>query len=202
MPFSKDVAAKLLSQLITERALDSKAHVVGFSFGAHIAIELASKYPECVDSVFVSGYEVFSVSPQTFMAAGQVERRLTSVIPQSVIKWLMDGTDLMEPPFPPSQPLRLAIAETMCIKDDEWPSPWPAKTLIVAAGKAGFLPTADHPHDAVRLRDIGRELNGETQAVTHPKMRHPWNRQAPELCARAVRQWIEGGVVADGFVDL
>ena len=201
-PLSKENGAKLLSELISERTVDGKAHVVGFSYGAHIAIELAFKYPDCVESVFVSGYEIYNVSPQTFMTVGGLESRLESLVPRGVIRWLMDGTDLPKPAFAPSQSLRLAIAETMCIKDDQWPSPWPARTLIVAAGKAGLLPTADHPHDARRLRDIGRKANEETKAVTHPDMRHPWNRQAPELFAKAVRKWIEERVTTKGFVEL
>lgn len=201
-PFSKEHGARLLSQLIRERAAAGKAHVVGFSFGAHIAIELASKFPECVESVFVSGFEVYNVSPQTFVTVGSFESRLTSLVPRGLIKWLMDGTDLPTPQFQPSQDLRLAIAETMCIRDDEWPSPWQARTLIVAAGKSGLLPTADHPHDARKLRDTGREGNEETKAVTHPKMRHPWIWQAPELFAKAVRRWVEEAEVEEGFVSL
>jgi pimeloyl-ACP methyl ester carboxylesterase len=201
-PFSKELAAKLLADLISERTLDGRAHVVSFSLGAHVAIELASKYPDCVNSVFVSGYEVYDVAPQTLAAGMKVNDRLSTMMPRRLAKWLMDGTDVATSPFPPSQSLRLAVAETVCIKDGEWPSPWKARTLVVAAGKAGLLPTADHPHDAVRLRDIGRKGNEETKAATHPKMRHPWNRQAPELFANAVRKWFEEGLVTDGFVEL
>ena len=201
-PFSKELAAKLLADLISERTLDGRAYVVGFSLGAHVAIELASKFPDCINSVLVSGYEVYGVAPQTLAAGMQLDGRLNSIMPRRFVKWLMDGTDLAAPPFEPSQSLRLAVAETLCLKDDEWPSPWKARSLIVAAGKAGLLPTADHPRDAIKLRNIGREANEQTKAVTHPRMRHPWNRQAPELCAMAVRKWFEDGLIADGFVEL
>jgi hypothetical protein len=167
-----------------------------------VAIELACKYPDCVNSVFVSGYEVYKVSPQKLMAGMQLDNRLSSLLPRGMVRWLLDGTELAAPPFAPSHSLRLAVAETLCIKDVEWTAPWRAKTLIVAAGKRGILPTADHPHDALRLRNIGRKGNEESRAVTHPNMRHPWNRQAPELFARAVRKWFEEGVVLDGFVEL
>lgn len=201
-PFSKELSGKLLADLIQTRALDGKANVVGFSLGAHIAIELASKYPERVHGVFVSGYEVYKVSPQTMVMGLRVDGILSSFMPRSITKWFMDGTDLATPPFTPSPALRLAVAEVLCLKDDEWPPPWKARALIVAAGKSGLLPTADHPHDATRLRDIGRATNQETKAVTHPKMRHPWNRQAPELCSRAITMWFENGDVVEGFVEL
>ena len=200
--FSKELAAELLANLICERTLDGRAHIVGFSLGAHVAIELASQYPRCVNSIFVSGYEVYNVSPHKLMAGMQLDNLLSSLMPRGMVRWLMDGTDLAIPPFTPPPSLRLAVAETMCMKDAEWPAPWLAKTLVVAAGKGGILPTADHLHDARRLKDIGRKGNEETKAVTHPRMRHPWNRQAPELCARAVRKWFEEGAVLDGFVEL
>lgn len=201
-PFSKELAAKLLADLISERTLDGRAHVVGHSLGAHVAIELASEYPDCINGLFVSGSQVFNVAPQTIVTGMQIEGHLSSLMPRALLKWLLDGTDLLTVPFPPSSSLRLAVAETLCVKDDEWPTPWRAKTLIVAAGKGGLIPTADHPYDAVKLREIGRKGNEETKAVTHPKMRHPWNRQAPELFAKAVRMWFEEGVVVDGFVEL
>jgi hypothetical protein len=73
-----------------------------------------------------------------------------------------------------------------------WPSPWPAPTLIVAAGKGSIIPSMDYHHDAVKLWNIGRELNSETVAVTHPGMRHPWNRQDPRLFAEMASTWLEG----------
>ena len=76
---------------------------------------------------------------------------------------------------------------------EKWPEPWSARTLIVAAGKGGIVPSRDHPYDAVKLMEIGRRGNGETRAVIHGRMRHPWNRQAPELWAETARAWFERG---------
>jgi hypothetical protein len=80
-----------------------------------------------------------------------------------------------------------------------WPSPWAARTLIVAAGKRGILPTCDNPQDAVKLMEIGRERNPDTLAVTHPEMRHPWNLQAPELFAETARAWFGREEIPSGF---
>jgi hypothetical protein len=84
----------------------------------------------------------------------------------------------------------------------KWPSPWPARTLIVAAGKSGILPTSDHSRDAVKLMEIGGERNPDTIAVTHPAMRHPWNRRAPELFAETARAWFEREEIPDGLKKL
>ena len=193
-PFSEEHSARLLARLISERALDGRAHVVGLSLGAHVAIELASKYPQVVNAVLVSGYEVFASSQ--LMAYGLwLQNRIQSAFPQALVRWLMDGTDI------PSGKCSMALCHAVA-KTGEWPPPWPGRTLIVAAGKSGILPTADHPHDAVRLRDIGRQANSDTKAYTHPQMRHPWSLQAPELFARTARDWVEHCSVPDGFVEL
>lgn len=201
LPFSRELSARLLADLISERARGGRAHVAGLSLGAHVAIELSSNYPHVVNAVFVSGYEVYP--PSQYMGRGLwLSNRIESSIPRPFVRWLMDGTDIEASTTSPSLSLSQAVAETMCISDEQWPPPWPARTLIVAAGKSGILPTADHPQDARRLKDIGRQANAETKAYTHPKMRHPWNRQAPELFAETARVWFEQGLLPDGFVEL
>lgn len=80
--------------------------------------------------------------------------------------------------------------------------PWPAKTLIVVAGKGGVIPSADSRESARRLLGVGKQGNEGTMAVVHAGMRHPWNRQEPGLFAEAVRAWIEGRELPVGFEAL
>jgi hypothetical protein len=112
----------------------------------------------------------------------------------------MDGTDFAKNPVTPSIYLYRQVARPMT--STKWPSPWPARTLIVAAWKRGILPSNDHPKDAVRLMEIGREENAATVAVTHFEMRHPWNRQAPELFAKTACFWFENREIPHGFKKL
>jgi len=94
--FTKQCAAKLLVDLITRKAHDGKAHIIGLSLGAYVAVELASHYPEVVDSMFVSGVKGMpqqlnnSIAPYAFY----LEQRFESTLPPSLIRWLMDGTDI------------------------------------------------------------------------------------------------------------
>jgi pimeloyl-ACP methyl ester carboxylesterase len=200
-PFSKELSVRMLADLIKKHARHSKAHIIGHSLGATIAIELASHHANIVDTVIVSGYGKGS-SPKSLGYALWVQSAALSAAPTSAVKWLMDGADL--PPLATSNSLALNmdIAKSICSGPDAGPSPWPARTLIIAAGKSGLLPTADSPTAAMGLRDIGRTMNKDTVAFTHPKMRHPWNRQDPQLYAQMITQWIEKGTVPEGFRSL
>ncbi|KAI7127353.1 hypothetical protein KC352_g31839, partial [Hortaea werneckii] len=51
-PFSKHLAAKLIANTITQHAKDGKAHIIGLSLGAYIAIDLAVRYPAVVRDMF------------------------------------------------------------------------------------------------------------------------------------------------------
>ncbi|TIA23746.1 alpha/beta-hydrolase [Aureobasidium pullulans] len=128
--------------------------------------------------------------------------RIEYAIPRSWTRWAMDGINIPRPDL------------SMCTLDynrqvfghsdstEQWPRAWPARTLVIAAGKGGLVPSNDRPQDALKLATIGQHLNSATRAVTHPDMRHPWIWQAPELFAETVRLWFEESTVPDGFVSL
>jgi len=203
-PFSIDKAADALRSLILKRAHDRVAYVVGFSLGAHVAIHLVSHYPEVTNCVLVSGFQVFPTTSFTpyLPYAIWAEQRLEYAIPRSLVRWAMDGINIPRPD------LSLCTVEyyrqvfSASDSTEMWPKPWPARTLVIAAGKGGLVPSNDRPGDSKKLASIGRELNSATRAVTHPEMRHPWIFQAPELFAETVRRWFEEGVVPQGFLSL
>jgi pimeloyl-ACP methyl ester carboxylesterase len=202
-PFTVDASARLIANVIRAHAVGGVAHIIGHSLGAKIAIHLAATEPSLASSVFVSGFEIFprtAVTPYIPYAFWAMSR-LENCLPRSWLRWAMDGADL---PRNDPDTCTLDLCRQIISPDNptEWPAPWPARTLIVAAGKGGLIPTSDHPHDALRLMQIGRELNPETIAYTHPQMRHPWNRQAPKLFAKTAEAWFEGRVLPEGFVKL
>lgn len=205
-PFSLDYAASLISHLITKKAINGRAHVVGLSLGAHVAINLAVKYYDMVNCVLVSGYQKFDSIGPSWLASYKprifcIEQRLENLVPRSIKRYLLDGADL--------RPIdQASITPSLCgeIMNSStpgvWPSPWPARTLIIAATKSGIIPSLDYPEHAMKLANIGRQLNSETRAVQHKAMRHPWNRQAPEVFSTTVQAWIEGKNIGDDFVSL
>ncbi|KAL3418856.1 hypothetical protein PVAG01_09077 [Phlyctema vagabunda] len=197
-PFSTRYSAQLLERLIRTHGHGGKAHVVGHSLGANVGVELMTTYPHVVNAAFVSGFAKYPQTRSTplFAYGFWAESRITRLVPRFVVRWLMGGTDLGY-----SGPCSLHLCRQIfpSTVDPAWPSPWPARTLIVAAGKSGILPTSDRQEDARKLMGIGRQETPRTVAITHPLMRHPWNRQAPLLFAQTARAWFEEDDLPSGF---
>lgn len=73
----------------------------------------------------------------------------------------MYGADLPRPDLPKAT-LRLT-GQVLNPSQEFQPLPWPARKLIVAAGKKGILPMSDDPDQARRLASVG--THGDTRAV-------------------------------------
>lgn len=202
-PFTLDSSAKLLAHLIRTKAHNGKAHIVGFSLGAQVALRLICAYPDLVLTALISGIsQTVSTGPTWFtpwLPRGfWLSQRLEACVPNSLKSYLMDGTDLERQDMSVvDMPLCRSIIETLAERTE--PRPWSARTLIVAATKSGVIPSLDSPEVAKKLAGTGRLGNEETLAVEHKGMRHPWCRQDPSLFARLVVAWIQGKELPEGF---
>jgi pimeloyl-ACP methyl ester carboxylesterase len=61
--FTLDDAAKQVIELIDQRSLNGKAHLVGMAMGAQVILKILSRAPEVADRVFISGALINSTSP-------------------------------------------------------------------------------------------------------------------------------------------
>ncbi|KAI6813369.1 hypothetical protein KC340_g4963 [Hortaea werneckii] len=168
-PFSKHLAAKLIANTITQHAKDGKAHIIGISLGAYIAIDLAVRYP----------------------AVTLIDQAMDGTNVHSATSTNLSVSLCREVLYP------ISLADDSC-----WPDPWKARTMVVCAGKSDLLPTNDSEADTLHMRDIARTLNPETIAVVNPQIRHPWNRQKPELFAQAAKAWFGQEGIPDDFRQL
>ncbi|WPG99786.1 alpha/beta-hydrolase [Acrodontium crateriforme] len=202
-PYSTALAATSIAHLIKTHAIHGRAHIVGHSMGAKIAISLCEAFPHVVLSCLVSGFGVFNPSGwvKDWVPLGLwVMTRVENLVPRALMSWVMDGAVITR--SWPDLALCANVAQGEMSGEGGWPGSWPARTLIIVAGKGGFPPTADRPQDAIRLAEIGRQMNQETYAVTHPQMRHPWVLQDPSLFAEIVVAWIEEKEIPQDFVKL
>jgi pimeloyl-ACP methyl ester carboxylesterase len=198
LPFSIKSSAEHIARLIAAKAIDGRAHIVGHSLGASIAILLAIEYPDVVLATFVSGYSDMPLSrtpllPYLFWASNRIE----NAVPRPIVRWLMDGADMRR-----TSGSRMSLCTDIAHIEKVKLRPWASRTLIVVAGKGGLVPSNDNADAARSLATVGREGNAKTTAVTHPAMRHPWNRQNPRLWAEIVESWVEERSLPTCFVPI
>lgn len=202
-PFSVEKSADLISKLIEAKASRGAAHVVGWSLGASVALQLARRHPSVVRSMVITGYGNLPRSWFTpyLPYAIWLDHHIENSVPRSFTRWLMDGTDL---PKVDTKIANLDLIRNIFVDGltNQSPTSWPARTLIIAATKSGIVPSNDNESLAKELAKTGREENAQTYAVKHSKMRHPWPRQSPQLFADVVRAWIEGKDLPEGFEKL
>ena len=192
--FSLHAATAALSLLIHNKAKSGRAHIVAFSIGAHVTMQLVSRRPELILDVFSPGYNLFPSINARFLAS----MFWYSHWCQATVSRIASSRTATPPSTRPPDTSFAAwhrIADTLC--NDEWPRPWPAKTLIVAVGRPGFSQFGDSPTVALHLCSIGRHANPQTTAYGSEDLTHSWPIQHPELFATAVKEWFQEGTVPD-----
>ena len=203
-PLTIEHINRLLAHIIRTQAKNGVAHIVGLSLGAHIVAHFSAGHPDLVLSVFATGLSRFTVGKNATMLtyAFYGSRILENAVPHRIIQRLLPEIDFNFTEQPCTVSLVREIIETMGAVPEELPK----RTLIIAAAKGGFIPTNDNLEDAKYFGKMARRGPGgeESLCVKHDGMRHAWNRQDPDLFARAVKAWVEKGQVLneEGFENL
>jgi pimeloyl-ACP methyl ester carboxylesterase len=165
--------------------------VVGFSAGGFIAVDLANKYPELIQSLFISGVynmasrrRLLTVAPYLAVPV----QTLQCALPVSVSSFI-SGTE-----FPQALLEDVKCNNRFKLAKDGYRSllemgegyPLKVRTLAVAGTK----------HDDVKgTRNLGiilRKGNPQSSAVKIEGGTHGWGIQWPELFAESVTAWVEG----------
>ncbi|KAF7718841.1 Alpha/beta hydrolase fold-1 domain-containing protein [Penicillium ucsense] len=188
--FAVEDAARRLADLVQAHALDQKAHVVAMSIGAHVAAAMAARYPEQIQSLVVSGFNMFPpslVSPVLpyFVYAVQ---RTSGFIKNPTVEWrrFCKGQGTLSTTCDIFNMLFSARAL----------KPIAARSLVVAATRAGI--SADNIDHARRLFETIQPDNG-SRLVQHRGMRHPWNADEPRIFTNLVTCWAERKDLPEGF---
>lgn len=178
-------AAEDVAELIRERAIDQKAHIVGLSLGGFVATHLVRRHPKLVRSCTITGVALGGL--------GKWERRIIRVqLPLWPRRWYWAGQAFA---FGIPQDSRALFSDTASRVLPETNH----RTFSEVAG--GGIPRGPFTYDGPMLAVAGgREprsvrdgfkvlQNAMPQSRTWiaPGMHHPWNIQDPELFTEMIR---------------
>jgi pimeloyl-ACP methyl ester carboxylesterase len=203
-PFTIQGSAERIAELIQTRVHGGKAHVVGLSEGAQIAVALLKVAPELVDHAIISSALLRPIPGASLLTPGLIALSFRwSVTPFKNNAWWIrlnmksaaGVPDLYYPQF--SQTFREltesgftnVMIENQCFRLPQGLDRVQAPTLVVV-GK--------HEYPAMRqsARDLAAAIPGaQAYEVVHPRKmslaeEHNWNLTAPELFTQTVRAWI------------
>ena len=198
-PFTLEDAARRAAELIRERVPGGRAHVVGLSAGAAVAVRLLRDAPEVVDHMLVSGAPS-RISP--FLA------RLND-LNEPVIRWLGPErlTNLIMQQFRIPQEYRPLVLEgiqegkpafirhydhelTRIVLPSETHTP-----LLITVGQKETIPAKR------AARELCRVIVG-ARGVIVPHAGHVWSLEAPDLFAETVRAWTTDSPLPSSLIEL
>jgi pimeloyl-ACP methyl ester carboxylesterase len=203
-PFTISGSVDLVAELIRTQAGAGKAHVVGLSEGAQIAVALLAAAPELVDHAIISSALVHELPGMGWFGAGFWAATYRSIQPLNKYAWWarlnMRSNGIPEQYLQETletyQTLTAEAFAHVLVENQKFRLPSglekvTAPTLVLAG-----LNEYKVVHQSVR--DVAAAIPGAQARLVHHtnKMslgeQHNWNMNAPELFTHTVRAWIEG----------
>ncbi len=187
-PFTLKDASRRLADVIRERIPGRSAHVVGFSIGGAIALQMLCDEPQVLDHLLVSG--IATRLPPFLDNLNRLDEKSVHLlnrerlaesllgqyhVPQAYRSLLLADLRKAEP-----DALRCGSRALTKVK---LPTERQVPTLIVVGQEEPFVTK----HSAY---EMSRVLPGAT-GVLVPGVGHLWNLEALDLFAQTVRAWIQ-----------
>ena len=193
-PFEMGRAAGAVAELIRSRVASGRAHVVGFSLGAQVGVQLLATEPNLVDRAVLCG-TVINTTPCVWLT----QLLLGTISRTPIYRWVVrQYRNVRHAPIPPAniddyrEDLRL-------IKGAQFAS-------IVMASSGFTLPEGLDKSDSPTLFLTGGKEAGFVRrwaaALAQPMpngvdriaigMRHDWPLRYPDLFSRTVNGWLVG----------
>lgn len=207
IPFSVADSADLLADLITRHAHNGHASIAGLSLGGFIATNLASRYPDLVDAVFVSGCHLSWEGPWRSWFMGHVMAASVSLILMLPKSWFISlagrqGLQVSEALYEDiiatcHYSLGLCVAKS--IGEDSPPG------LLKNVKARTSLAVGGNEIGAGQARDTAQLLrkgNVQSRGFMVEGKEHAWDLQDPELFAEGIMAWIEEREMPKEFVPL
>ncbi|KAK7403785.1 hypothetical protein QQX98_010427 [Neonectria punicea] len=194
LPADLSTSADRVAGLIRRHAKDGRAHVVGLSMGAFVALRLSQRHAALVRTAFVTAGHPMERQWAWVVGHPQLTFYLMLFLLEVVPRWLYFGVACHR-----GMRRHEALLGEMrrnrrwdVIRDVDlgllglgWDDvrTLPVRTLSIAA---------DSVDDVEAVRRMGREMPvaGSLGAVVRGAV-HTWNLQKPELFAEGIKAWIE-----------
>jgi pimeloyl-ACP methyl ester carboxylesterase len=210
-PFSLPLAAAKVTEIIRQHAHNGRAHVIGLSLGGFVAIELTIRFPEVVQTLYITGATPFR-GVNAFLSRRPLLIYLLlgffiKCVPTAVTKliWKMMG---FEPPLGLAEEQRKNFTYEL-VRDGYGGILHTTFDTVAELGKTGVRTMAvagarqDDIESAAKMGHIIRK-NGcvDNKAAVSEAAMHAWNLQFPERFAQSIVAWIENKAQPDGIEEL
>ncbi len=203
-PFTIAGSVNQIVDLLRSQAHGGKAHVVGLSEGAQIAVALLAAEPELIDHAIISSALVRKMAGMSWFGFGTWKAMYKSIEPLNKYEWWMRlnmRSNGIPERFLPEiretyQSLTAEAFAHIIVENQKFRLPagldrGTSPTLVVGGRKEYRV-----MHQSIG--DVAAAIPGaQARLVHHTKKyslseEHNWNMTAPELFTRTVRAWIEG----------
>jgi pimeloyl-ACP methyl ester carboxylesterase len=205
--FSVADSADLLGDLITRNAHNGHASIAGLSLGGYVAMNLASRYPDLVDALFVSGCHISWEGPWKSWFMGHVMAMSVSLIPMLPKNWFtyLAGRQGLQVPEALYEDIiatcqySLGLCVAKSIGEDSPPGLLEnvkARTLLVVGGNEFGAGQAGEKAQLLRKGNV------QSRGFRVEGKEHAWDLQDPKLFAEGIMAWIGEREMPKEFVSL
>jgi pimeloyl-ACP methyl ester carboxylesterase len=192
--------SQLVANLIRERTLHGRAHVVGLSLGGLVALGLLRDVPEVIDHLLVSGCGTAARLGPIIATASLLGKPLLHLLkPAPLFSLALRHSKIPQPYLGVLQEdVRHLKPEAILHFAEEF-----VNMQVPQGVNAPILATVGQKEDFLMkraARRLGRKL--PAQAVMAPGVGHIWNLEAPDLFTETVRAWLTDQPLPKDLVSL
>lgn len=196
-PFQLEDAARRVIELIAERVPGKRAHLVGLSLGAAVALAIMRLAPTYVDHVIITGtaplkaYGKFAIALIPLMKFFNIEKQVDASYKQFGIPEAYRATFREDLLLATTPAFTRHSIEALIDLNDLLPCESDVPTLVAVGAKENGVAKGGARKFAACLK--------HSQMIVVPGVGHVWNLQAPDLFTETVRNWIEDRPLPDAL---
>ncbi len=202
-PFTIAGSVTLVAELIRQRAHGGKAHIVGLSEGAQIAVALLAAFPGLVDHAVASSALVRPMAGMNWFGAGAWTFTYRLIQPLNRYAWWarlnMRSYGIPERFLPEMMATYASLTPEafahVIVENQQFRLPAGLEKVAAPTLAVGGSKEYKVMHESIR--DLAAAIPGAQGCLVHHARKlslseeHNWNLSAAELFTRSVRAWIE-----------